>query len=92
MWDAHYRYEDMNEAQQIGVDAHARVFVTETDGQLKIYSTRTGKLIHELPGTHTYPKRATVQVKLSPDGRHVAVSHQDGSLRVWTLPAELSPR
>ncbi|HKB42379.1 MAG TPA: serine/threonine-protein kinase, partial [Gemmataceae bacterium] len=52
------------------------------DGAVRIWNSRTGTLLLEIPGAHD---KAACGVAFHPDGRHLASTGADGLVKVWEL-------
>src|SRR5205809_1790237 len=52
------------------------------DGAVRIWNSRTGKVIQEFPAAHD---KAACSVAFHPEGRHLASSGADGWVKVWDL-------
>lgn len=64
---------------------------THIDGKFKLWSTRTGRLIHNL-GSCEFRGDTWQEVEISPDGRHVYASSSSGSRLLWTVSPSSEPR
>jgi WD40 repeat protein/serine/threonine protein kinase len=59
-----------------------RIASAGKDRKIKIWDSRTGKLLLEIPGAHD---KAACSVVFHPDGRHLAAAGADRLVKVWDL-------
>src|SRR5262249_61047666 len=59
-----------------------RIASAGKDRKIKIWDSRTGKLLLEIPGAHDKPACSVV---FHPDGRHLASAGADRLGKVWDL-------
>jgi WD40 repeat protein/serine/threonine protein kinase len=64
-----------------------RVASAGKDGKVKIWNSRTGRIIQEFPAHET----AACSVAFHPEGRHLASAGADGLVKVWDLAAPQQP-
>jgi WD40 repeat protein/serine/threonine protein kinase len=56
------------------------------DGAIRIWNSKTGKVIQEFKGTHD---KGACSVAFHPDGQHFASSGADGLVKIWDLSTGL---
>jgi WD40 repeat protein len=59
-----------------------RIASASKDRKIKVWDSRTGKLLLEIPGAHD---KAACSVVFHPDGRHLASAGADRLVKVWDL-------
>jgi WD40 repeat protein/serine/threonine protein kinase len=64
-----------------------RIASAGKDGKVKIWNSRTGRIIQEFPAHET----AACSVAFHPDGRHLASAGADGLVKVWDLATPRQP-
>jgi WD40 repeat protein/serine/threonine protein kinase len=64
-----------------------RIASAGKDGKVKIWNSRTGRIIQEFPAHET----AACSVAFHPAGRHLASAGSDGLVKVWDLAAPQQP-